>query len=152
MVKLSLPICIWIIFSTSTIDVCAEAFRVFTDTKNRTITARPINIVGNKIRIEREDGVELNINRDIFTENDQRYLMYWAIKKLSADNRLTIHTKRPYGKVAKKAEEIVLTSGRVVEDGFRIKQYDGYYQVTIENGSGLTLNNLRAAYILFSDL
>jgi len=150
--KIQFIVTVSILILVLTTRLSAEEYRVFTDTQNRTIQAKPINVVGNQIRIQRDDGSEFNVSITLFSEADQTYLKDWMIRFLSEHDRmLDIEAKRHTGKVTKTKEDVTLTTGKIVKNARYIKEFDAGYKIVIKNKSKNTFEHLNAKYILFSE-
>lgn len=117
----------------------AVEYREFTSTSGQKMMARPVNIIGKQVRIEREDGQEFNVTLDMFSEKDQEYLREWMLAKLANDGRLfTIQAKE--GGTRKEKTGSKGTSSMVY------KTWEGYYKLIIQNDSDLALKDLRIEY------
>ncbi|WP_309382400.1 hypothetical protein [Cerasicoccus frondis] len=116
-----------------------ELFREFTSTSGQTMMARPVSVVGEQIRIQREDGGEFNVNTDIFSQKDQDYLIEWRLKFLQDQGRLfKINTKEGSTKKTK--------TKTMTKESW---DWQGYYEITLENRSDLALSNVRIEYTYF---
>jgi hypothetical protein len=109
------------------------AFREFSNAAGQTITARPVNVIGEEVRIEFEDGRAMNVSLDAFVEKDAAYLRDWAIMELARRERLL---------------DVVVTRNEYeVKDS---PEYEGYYFIKIENRSSLPLDLLKVEYRIFT--
>ena len=143
---------IFSILHIAAISASGDGYRIFTDTQNRTITAKPINVIGKQFRIKKDDGSEYTINKEMLVERDQKYLESWALNFLAKEDRLLeIEVKRGKRKVDETKKELTTTSGRILEDALLVETFDGYYTLKLINRTELELNNLRVEYRLFSE-
>lgn len=116
-----------------------EEFREFTSASGQTMIARPVAVIGSNVRIEREDGSEFNVDVTIFSKEDQAYLKSWTLKFLVDQGRLLkINAKGS----SSNAEKSQTTSTK-------IKTWEGFYLVNVENISDIDIDNLRIEYELF---
>lgn len=129
-----------------------DTFREFSNPAGQTITARPIGIFGDKVRIEFQDGREMNVGLDLFVEEDAKYLHDWAIEYLSSNDRLLeVSVSRKEDKVKDYKKDVPLTGGGVAEDALEIEEYKGYYEITLENRSQFILDPIIVEYRIFCE-
>ncbi|MGE9296598.1 MAG: hypothetical protein ACQKBV_09955 [Puniceicoccales bacterium] len=118
-------------------------YREFTGKDGRTMMAKPVNVVGAQIRIEREDGMEFNVSPEIFSEEDQKFLKRWLLDFLVDQKRLfDISTKRSHGKKKK-------TKTDSYSREYEIYRWLSGYQIDLRNKSDITFNNIRIDYVKF---
>lgn len=128
-----------VILTALTLLVAATAFaqyREFTDTSGRKMQAMPINVIGDDVRIKRNDGMEFTVSIDMFCEADQAYLKDWALSYLIEQGRLLeIKTKRDGTRKEK------IDAGSTI-----VWNWLGFYEIEIENDSDVMLDKLRVEY------
>lgn len=117
----------------------ADGYREFTSTSGQTMQAKPVNIVGKQIRIERSDGMEFNVSIDRFSKKDQKFLREWMLTKLAEDGRLLSVEAKEDGTRKEK-------TGKSSTSSIVYKHWDGFYKLVIENESEISLNKLRIEY------
>ncbi len=111
--------------------------------------AEPVEVIGDKIRIKREDGQEFNLSPDLFIEADRQYLIDWGISRLAKHDRLFELEYHMTGKKDLKYGSEVVTEEPMLEDLLD----DGYILVNsidlrLMNKSGFQLNNVVMEYIV----
>lgn len=112
----------------------------FTDAQGRSIMAKPVRVVGDKVEIQREDGNKYIVDPAIFGTKGQAYLTKWMQDQLmSSGNVLKISAKSATTRKQKDG------SSRGVE----IKRFKGYYKIKVTNESDLDLKNLQMQYRYF---
>lgn len=117
----------------------------------RTVSAKPVNVVGDQVRITLSDGRSMNVRPDIFTSDDEKRLTTWAVQHLAnRKSLLEISTSRIKKKTNKYTKEAELASGKVKEDGYEITEFDTFYEITISNQSDFSLQDLCVEYRLVS--
>lgn len=112
-------------------------YHEFTDAQGRTITAKPIRMVGAQVEIERDDGSTFVVDPMIFTAQDRQFLAKWAKNQLiNSGDVLEITAKS--------------STTRKVKDessrGLEIKRFKGFYKVKVVNESDMDLTGLEAKY------
>ena len=63
----------------------AEAYRTFTDKKGRKMEARVVRVEGEKVFIERKDGLTTSIPVNLLPESDQQYVQTQKQSRISSD-------------------------------------------------------------------
>jgi hypothetical protein len=130
----------------------AGAFREFSNAAGQTISARPISVFGEQVRLEFPDGRSMNVALGMFDEKDAAYLRDWAIVSLGeTGGLLKVEVSRREDKIKEYKQDVNLTNGGVAKDAMEIKELAGYYVITIENRSEFTLDSLRVEYRMFSE-
>lgn len=114
--------------------------REFTNKQGQTMMARPINVVGNQVRIQRQDGAEFTVPFDIFSEKDQQFLYNWAVYFLASNDRLLEIGTRSSTTSPSKTEPSA---------GIIAYEYEGFYRITLKNISDLELSDLKVEYRFF---
>ncbi len=103
------------------------------------MNARPVAVIGQNIRIKRDDGAEFTVAPDIFSEKDQKFLKEWRLTFLMDQGRLLkINTKE--GGTRKERSQ---------DGGIESWDWNGYYEITLENSSDIDLKNVRVEYVFF---
>ncbi|WOO41539.1 hypothetical protein [Rubellicoccus peritrichatus] len=109
----------------------------FTDAQGRTITAKPIRMVGTQVEIERDDGSKFTVSPTIFVTKDQEYLAKWAKEQLFVSGDVLKITAK--SSTTRKQKD---DSSRGVE----IKRFKGFYKVKVVNESDMDLTDLDVKY------
>ena len=118
----------------------------------RTISAAPINVIGNQVRIRLSDGREMNVSPSIFTPEDQKRMINWAIGNLAErDALIDISASRIKKKVNSTTKDVPLVGGGVKKDALHIDEFHAYYDMTIKNLSDLAIQSLEINYILYTE-
>jgi len=132
-------ISIFILIFTAAHSVAFAQYREFTDKSGRTMRAKPVNVVGAQVRIEREDGHEFTVPVMVFSEEDQKYLQKWMLTFLAEHDRLLSVNAKGDG-----TKKMSRDSGSIEYDYWK-----GFYKITIENESDIALDGLKVDYRYF---
>ncbi|MGE9292844.1 MAG: hypothetical protein ACQKBW_04465 [Puniceicoccales bacterium] len=128
----TVPLLVFLLFSSA---LQAELHE-FTDTQGRTMKAELINVIGNKVRLKREDGAAFTVSPAIFSQEDQDYIHMWMI-----------HTLNERGSLLHVEARSSQTNSKKHDDGSaKWKTWDGYYKMKIENDSDISLRDVRIEY------
>lgn len=128
-----------------------DGFRLLRNDAGQTIKARPVGVYGDQVRIELEDLRQMNVTLDLFVIADAEYLKEWAISYLAKSGRLLdIEVNRKEVKVSEFTKDVSLTGGGVAKDALEIEEFDGYYEIEVENLSDFKIDGLRVEYRIFS--
>jgi len=134
----------------------AEGYRTLTSTDGRTINAKPVAIIGNKVRIQREDGMEFNVLPSQFSEEDKAFLAKWCIGFLIDSRRfIKIGTDQSSDLSGRTKSALTVTtyyynggtSTHTDSNGILTKTYDKSYEITLEGESDMAFGDLRIDYI-----
>ncbi len=115
----------------------ADGYRTFTNTAGQSIRATVESVDGDTADIRREDGRRFTVRLNSLSQDDQDFLVSWAIgRKLADENQLRIETNR--------------RSGETVDDesieGLLVERTDGFYTIGLENRSGTDLRDFEIRY------
>lgn len=116
-----------------------EEFREFTSASGQTMTARPVAVIGSQVRIEREDGSEFNVDTSIFAKEDAEYLKMWMLKFLAEQGRLLKINAKGSSDNSEKSQT----------ESTKIKTWEGFYLIKVENVSDVDIDDLRIEYEFF---
>ncbi|GHB94892.1 hypothetical protein [Cerasicoccus arenae] len=117
----------------------ADDYRDFTDKAGRVMQAKPVSVIGNQVRIQREDGQEFNVSTDIFAKADQEFLDEWMLLHLAKNDRLFKIGAKEDGTRKEKTDREPMT----------YYNWEGFYKLSIENKSDLILDDIRVEYRFF---
>ena len=127
---------------------CADDFRTFHDTTGREIVAclRSFNPQTNVVKIELKNKSVKTVKAYIFSENDQAYIHDWHM----ADALLSGTTLR----LTANKKTILSDSYHEGRNGWHsvlpcMKFKDMNYEISLENRSGLSLNNIEIEYCIY---
>lgn len=133
-------LCLFTVLSFSSLGAQQAAFREFTNKEGQTMMARPVNVVGEQVRIQRQDGAEFTVPVDIFSKKDQDFLRNWSVQFLASNGRLLELGARSATGNRRKTEPGV---------GFIAYEYEGFYRITLKNTSDIELTELKVDYRFF---
>ncbi|MCF7848277.1 MAG: hypothetical protein K9M45_05450 [Kiritimatiellales bacterium] len=122
----------------------AEEYRIFTDQQDRAIEARIINFDSraNLVEIERTDRRRVKVTPEIFSEKDQVFIRDWQlIKGFMSSSWFKIQADK---KTAEEWDDMVGSQRAVKRNYEKI-----VYNVNLQNGSSVTLENIRFEYRIF---
>lgn len=106
--------------------------RTFTNKEGQTIEAALESFNGEYIEIRRSDGRLFTISLDTLSKKDQDYVQGWQVAQAVANDREVLISARRLDENATKSDL----------EGIIIKKRDGYYEVLVENRSGVECKNL----------
>ncbi|WP_169305330.1 hypothetical protein [Coraliomargarita akajimensis] len=129
----------------------AVGYMELSNPSGQTISAKPVSVFGEKVRIKLEDGREMNVALTMFAPESAAQLKQWAIEQLAKKDQLFDSEVKRREKVTNKFEkDIPLTNGGVAKGAMKVKEMDGYYDVSLTNRSDFDLSELRFEYRVFS--
>lgn len=135
------------------VPVLAEAFREFSNEAGQTLKAVPVSVIGKQVLMQFEDGRELKITPSVFDAEGQAFLRQWCIMELARQDRLLdISVRRREVKSDEFEKDVPLVGGGVAKGALRVKEFDGFYEITVENIADFDLADLRLDYRIFSYL
>lgn len=112
-------------------------YREFTAQDGRTMKAELINVVGDKVRLKREDGSSFNVSPSAFSKEDQEYITLWMLRELSGRDSLLDIQAKSSGTTPKEVN---------VGTGILAERWDGYYKIKLTNKSDLPLEGIQIMY------
>jgi hypothetical protein len=116
------------------------------------IKARPLSVFGSKVRIELEDRRQMNVDKSIFTKEGSDYLVDWAISELGKSGKLLkLNVTKREEMVKEYTEDVKLTDGTTAKDAMEIEEFEGYYDLIMENESDFPINGMLVEYRTFSE-
>lgn len=132
--------------------VFANGYMQLKSPSGQVISAKPINLYGEKVRIQMQDGREMNVALEMFAADSAKQLKDWAIQHLAKNDLLFESEVKRKEKVTRKYEkDVPLTGGGVSKGALKIKEIDGFYEIVLTNRSDFDLKGLRLEYRVFSE-
>ncbi len=129
-----------------------EVFRELSNPSGQKIKARPIGVFGKKVRIELADHRKMNVGLDMFAKEDAKYLRDWALGLLGEQERLFgVDVVRKEDETKDYKKDVPLTRGGVAKGALRVREFDGYYEIQLENRSEFEIKGARLEYRIFSE-
>lgn len=123
--------------------VAHAAYRDFSDTTGRTITAELVryDATTKKVSIKCKGKGVKTVSISIFSETDQSYIVAWDKNKEFLSNR---NLKTDFSRQKKKNTEYSLEQYSMSK-----KYYDCSYKITIKNGSATDFKDVTLEYVIF---
>ena len=132
--------CVFFLSARSILSAGEPAFRTFSDSQGREMSAKLTQVSGDDIYIERLDGLSTKVNISMFSKEDQEFIRDWDRKETLKNDAIKVRF----------ITDIEDKSGW--EDNLRgvlVKTWKESYGIELSNESQLDLKNIRIEYLIF---
>lgn len=116
----------------------AEDFRTFTSADGESMRARVLEVDGDSVTIERDDGRKFTVSIGVFCARDQVLIRKWNEQQVLQGMDLEVSAYTRQGR-SQKSEECA----------FEIKEFPAFYEVVIKNNGFEAVEDLQVRYVIY---